>query len=313
MLALAGGVGGSRLADGLAQIAGGALAVIVNTADDFEHCALHICPDLDTVMYALAGIANPETGWGVNDESWNCLAQIRALGGPDWFRLGDRDLATHIIRSARLRDGESLTMITADLSRRLGIGASILPMSDSPIRTRILTEHGDIGFQDYFVRMQCDIPVKGFHFAGAASSTISTQLEKQLSDVSHDMVIVCPSNPFVSIDPILAIPKLRERLADGTRPIVAVSPIVGGKGVKGPIAKMMYELGLPVSSVSVAKHYRGFIHGLVIDYADAEEAVQIEALDIRVKITNTMMTDRAARRALAECCIEFGRDIVGAA
>lgn len=313
MLALAGGVGGSRLADGLAQIAGGMLAVIVNTADDFEHCGLHICPDLDTVMYALSGIANPETGWGVAGDSWNCLAQIRALGGPDWFRLGDRDLATHIIRSARLRDGESLTAITADLSQRLGIASSIFPMTDSSVRTRVLTEHGDIDFQDYFVRLQCNIPVKGFQFAGAASATISTQLEKQLSNVTHDMVIVCPSNPFVSIDPILSIPTLRDRLANGRRAVVAVSPIIGGKGVKGPISKMMSELDLPVSSISVAKHYRDFIQGLVIDHADAGEAAQIEALGIRVKVTNTLMTDRSARRALAECCVGFGRDIIGAA
>lgn len=299
VLALAGGVGGAKLADGLAALLGERLGVIVNTGDDFEHLGLSISPDLDTVMYTLAGIANPETGWGIAGESWAFLDQVARLGGPGWFRLGDRDLATHVLRGERLRRGERLTEITADLCRRLGIAARLLPMTDAPVRTIVHTAAGPLPFQDYFVRLRCEVAVTGFAFAGIERARPTVEISAAIAAADLAAIILCPSNPFVSLDPILAVPTLRDALRGRGVPIVAVSPIIGGAAVKGPAAKMMRELDLDPSALAVAEHYAGFLDGMLIDEADAALAPRLEALGLAVRVAPTLMKTPDDRRAVA--------------
>jgi LPPG:FO 2-phospho-L-lactate transferase len=310
IVALAGGVGGAKLADGLAGIRGRALTVVVNTADDFEHLGLHVSPDVDTVMYTLGGVANPETGWGIAGESWNFLEQAAHLGGPAWFRLGDRDLATHVLRTDRLRRGERLTEITGEFCRRLGIAATILPMSDAPVRTIVQTAEGPLAFQEYFVGRHCEVPVTGFSFDGAVSAAPTQEVRDALMNSALTAIVICPSNPFVSIDPILAVPGMRDLLGARKVPIVAVSPIIGGAAVKGPAAKMMRELGLEVSTAGVAAHYRGLVDGLVIDEADADLAPGIEAMGFAVRVVPTLMRSAEDRRQLARACIAFAETLV---
>jgi len=309
IVALAGGVGGAKLADGLAAIVGRELTVVVNTADDFEHLDLHISPDLDTVMYTLAGLANPETGWGIAGDTWSFLDQVVRLGGPAWFRLGDRDLATHIVRSKRLRGGERLTAITLDLCRRLGIVARVLPMSDEPIRTVVETPAGPLAFQKYFVERRCEPVATGFVFEGAGSARATDEVHAALTQSGLEAIVICPSNPFVSIDPILAVTGLRDLLRARGVPIVAVSPIIAGAAVKGPAAKMMRELGLDVSAASVAAHYRGLVDGMIIDAADADLAGRIETMGFRVQVAPTLMRSSADRRELAGVCLDFAARI----
>jgi len=309
IVALAGGVGGAKLADGLAAIIGGELTIIVNTADDFEHLGLPISPDLDTVMYTLAGIANPETGWGVARETWSFLDQIVQLGGPAWFRLGDRDLATHVLRAMALRSGQTLTTATANLCRQLGIVARVLPMSDDIVRTIVRTPEGNLPFQEYFVARKCEVPVTGFEFAGIERARPTAAVMEALTAGDLDAIIFCPSNPFVSIDPILALPGLRSLIVDAGVPVVAVSPIVAGAAVKGPAAKMMRELGLQPSPATVAAHYRGIVTGLVMDKADSSFKGAVEALGMAVCVTDTLMRDAADRRRLAGQCLEFASSL----
>src|SRR6185503_2850541 len=250
IVALAGGVGGAKLAHGLAQILPPEdLTVIVNTGDDFEHYGLNICPDLDTVCYTLAGLANPTTGWGRINESWNVIENISKLGGPAWFRLGDQDLGTHLERTRRLKGGESLSQITKDFCKAWGIGHTVLPMSDQPVRTIVETEAGELAFQEYFVHHRCEPKVKGFRFEGADRAEAVPEAKAALQ--SADAVVICPSNPWVSIDPILKIIPIKNK------PVYAVSPIIGGETVKGPAAKMYRELGIEPSALAVANHYRG--------------------------------------------------------
>jgi LPPG:FO 2-phospho-L-lactate transferase len=310
IVALAGGVGGAKLADGLACLLGRDLSVIVNTGDDFQHLGLHISPDLDTVMYTLAGIANPATGWGVADESWSFLQQIARLGGPDWFRLGDRDLATHVLRTERLRRGERLTSITHDFCRELGIAARILPMSDQPIGTIVETTEGPLPFQEYFVARRCAVPVRGFRFEGSAQAQMTAEVRERLSGADLEAIIVCPSNPYVSVDPILSVPGLRQLIEGRPVPVVAVSPIIGDAAVKGPAAKMMRELGLDVSSKSIAAHYRGLVDGLVIDVTDTALKPAIETMGMQVRVVPTLMRSPEDRRALGKVCVEFARALV---
>lgn len=313
VLALAGGVGGARLAHGFEMIASRALTVAVNTADDFEHLGLSISPDLDTVVYTLSGLADRQRGWGVAEESWTCLAQLGRLGGPDWFRLGDRDLATHLLRNQHLRAGGTLGSFTEDFAKRLGIGACIVPMSDDPVRTIVETPEGDLAFQDYFVRRQCAVPVTGFRFDGAESATPGPGMLRALDAKDLAAIIVCPSNPFVSIAPILAIGGLRARIAATPVPKIVVSPIISGKAVKGPAAKMMQELCGESSVVTVARHYSGFAQGIVIDAADSATRPEIEALGLAVHVTNTLMNSDADRKRLAEDCLVFAATLGGAA
>ena len=304
IVALAGGVGGAKLADGLAQLSSGAdLTVIVNTGDDFEHLGLKICPDLDTVFYTLAGIANPVTGWGRAEESWRALETVELLGGPTWFRLGDLDLGLHLERSRRLRIGETLSQITSDFSQVLGIGAQILPMSDDVVPTRVYTNEGEMPFQEYFVHRQCHPAVSGFRFESVEDAQPAPGVLEALNRA--DLVIFCPSNPWVSLDPILAVPGIRDVVSSKGR-IVAVSPIIGGKAVKGPAAKMYTELGIQPSALSVARHYADLLSGFIMDKIDAELHESIIDLGIETCLTNTLMTTQEDRYRLAEEVVEFG-------
>src|SRR5260221_2601957 len=259
VVALSGGVGGAKLALGLYRILPpDALTVIANTGDDFEHLGLAISPDLDTLLYTLSGQDNPELGWGRRGETWTFMAALEALGGETWFRLGDGDLATHVERTRRLKAGESLSAIIDDFRRRLGIAARLLPMSDDPVRTRLRTPEGWLDFQDYFVRLRCAPVISELAFEGAETARPYPDFLATLADPDLRAIVICPSNPFISIDPILAVPGIRAALRDCHAPVVAVSPIIGGKAVKGPTAKMIEELGLPIDAAAVAGPYRDF-------------------------------------------------------
>jgi LPPG:FO 2-phospho-L-lactate transferase len=302
VVALAGGVGGAKLAHGLAQILEPAqLTVVVNTGDDFEHLGLHISPDLDTVMYTLAGLANPETGWGLRDESWNFMEALGRLGGETWFRLGDRDLATHVERSRRLWKGESLTEVTAALCAALGVQVRVLPMTDDIFQTMVQTDEGELEFQEYFVHRQCEPRVTGFRFDGLGSAFPTEQALAALD--AADVIIFCPSNPFVSLDPILSLPGVSERARH--RGAVAVSPIVGGQALKGPAAKMLAELGREVTAASVAAHYARLLRGFVLDEADSALKPSIEKDALQVLVTNTIMRSDADRARLAREVLDF--------
>ncbi len=302
--ALAGGVGGAKLAHGLAQILSPEeLTIIVNTGDDFEHLGLSISPDLDTVCYTLAGLANPITGWGRINESWNAAENIAKLGGPTWFRLGDRDLGTHLMRTSRLKKGDSLSAITHDFCKAWGIEHSILPMTDDSVHTMVNTlEQGELPFQEYFVHQRCEPKVIGFRFDGAEKALPTPGVLEAIN--SADAVIICPSNPWVSIDPILTVAGLRQE-RNAHRPIVAVSPIIGGKAVKGPAAKMYTELGIEASALAVAKHYRSLLDGFVFDQVDIALKDKITLLGIKTLITDSIMKNMEGKKRLAKDVLKF--------
>jgi LPPG:FO 2-phospho-L-lactate transferase len=305
VLALSGGIGGAKLALGLCRVLPeGALTVVANTGDDFVHLGVAVSPDLDTLLYTLAGLDNPTTGWGRRDETWTFMAALEALGGETWFKLGDGDLATHVERTRRLALGESLSAITDDFRRRLGISARLLPMSDDPVRTRLLAAEGWLDFQDWFVRRQCAPAIREIAFAGAEAAHPQPEFVAALGDPDLRLVVICPSNPFISIDPILAVPSVREALRDCPAPVVAVSPIIGGRAVKGPTAKLMAELGLSVDAAAVAHHYGDLLDHYVIDEADIDAAA-----DLRVPWTaaRTLMETLANREALARAVLGLGR------
>ena len=305
-LALSGGVGGAKLALGLAKVLPpGQLTVVANIADDFEHLGLHISPDLDTLMYTLAGLANPETGWGLEGESWNFLDALEKLGGETWFRLGDKDLATHVERSRRLKAGETLSQVTQALSTGLGIEHKIVPMSNDPVRTIVNTQEGDLSFQHYFVRDKCAPAVQGFRFEGMAEASPAPDFLSAMTSPDLAAVIICPSNPFVSVDPIMLIPKIRELLPRTDVPIIAVSPIVSGLAIKGPAAKMMAEIGMPTSALAIAGYYSGLIDALVIDTQDASAKPDIEDPDMAVLVTNTVMNTTEDKETLARDILAF--------
>jgi LPPG:FO 2-phospho-L-lactate transferase len=304
ILSLAGGVGGARMAAGLAQVLPPeALTVAVNTGDDFEHLGLSICPDLDSVMYTLAGRHNHELGWGQQGETWRCMQALEALGGESWFRLGDLDLATHLHRSARLRQGASLSQITADLCASFGVTHRVVPMSDQPVRTRIVTDEGELAFQDYFVRRRCAPRFIGTRFEGAHQAAPSAGFLAALHDPALRAIVICPSNPLLSIAPLLSVPGIDAAVRGRRVPAVAVSPIVGGAAVKGPLAKMLQELGEEVSPLGIARRYTGLIDGLVIDDADAALAPAIQALGVAVQVAPSMMTTPERQRALADAVL----------
>lgn len=308
ILALAGGVGGAKLAKGLADVLPAEeLVVAVNTGDDFEHLGLSISPDLDTVMYTLAGINDPARGWGIAGETWNFMQALAALGGETWFQLGDRDLATHVERTRRLRAGESLSAVTERLCSRLGIRHRVVPMSDDPVRTMVHTPDGVLAFQDYFVRQRAEPRVIEVKYAGAERARMTPVLRTALESGPLEAVVVCPSNPYLSIAPMLALPGLREALAGRRFPVVAVSPIVGGRALKGPAAKIMRELGKEPSSLEVARFYRSLIDVLVIDDTDAALSDAIAELGIRPLVTQTVMTDAQQRTALTRVVVECAR------
>jgi len=305
-LAISGGVGGAKLALGLAQLLDDTeLSIAVNTADDFDHLGLHVSPDIDTVVYTLAGVNDPQAGWGRRDETWNFMQALGELGGETWFALGDRDLAVNVERTARLRGGQSLSRITRDIAATFGVSIPILPMTDDRVSTRVATDQGELAFQHYFVRERCKPAVTGFRFDGAGQARLSPDIAACLESPDLAGVILCPSNPFVSIDPILAVPGMRPRLEACAAPVIAVSPVVGGAAIKGPTAKMMRELALPVSATAVAQHYRDFLDGLVVDTVDAALAPEIESMGIRTTVTDTVMVTLEDRVRLANHCLQW--------
>lgn len=306
ILALAGGVGGAKLANGLARILDAeGLVIAVNTGDDFRHLGLHISPDIDTVMYNLARLNNPETGWGLVDDTWNVMSALRRIGGPDWFNLGDKDLATHLERTRRLSAGESLSAITAALCKQLGISHRITPMCDEMVMTLVRSNDKWIAFQEYFVALKCEPKVSEFRFYGVELAEPSLEFRSALESKSLRGIVFCPSNPFVSIDPILAIPGVRSLLAERKIPVIAVSPIVGGQALKGPASKMMVELGLDPSPLGVARHYGSMLSGMIIDSVDLILASKIDALGIRTEVTNTVMKNANDQEALARVALDF--------
>ena len=298
IVAFAGGVGGAKLAQGLAHILSpDELTIIVNTGDDFEHLGLYICPDLDTVCYTLAGLANPETGWGRMNETWGTIENVERLGGPAWFRLGDQDIATHLERTRRLREGQSLSQITKDFCSSWGIQHTVLPMSDKPVRTMVDTDEGELAFQEYFVHRHCEPIVKGFRFDGVEGAEPVPGAKEALDKA--DAIIVCPSNPWVSVDPILKVIRKIDK------PVVAVSPIIGGKTVKGPAAKMFNELGIEPSALAVAEHYRNILTGFVLDNADSYLEDDVKKLDVQTLVTDTLMNHLTDRTRLAKDVLHF--------
>lgn len=304
VVALAGGVGGAKLAYGLAHVVlPKSLTIIVNTGDDFEHLGLHISPDLDTIMYTIAGIANPVTGWGVKDESWNMMAAMARYAGPTWFQLGDRDLATHLLRTMWLRERQSYTSITKDLCQRLGVRCTILPMCEQPVRTIIHTEQGTLAFQEYFVQQQCQPVATGITFAGAEDASPSQEVVNAIR--LADAIIFCPSNPLLSLAPMLALPNMRRVLLASRAPRVGISPIVQGQAIKGPTAKLMQELDLEVSATGVARYLLDFLTDFVIDHVDGDQKEAIAALGLRTLVTGTVMTNNQARIQLAREVLAF--------
>jgi LPPG:FO 2-phospho-L-lactate transferase len=301
VVALCGGVGGVKLALGLERLVGANLTVIVNTGDDFEHLGLHVSPDIDTVVYTLGGLSDTERGWGRAGESWNFMEALGALGGETWFRLGDRDLAMHIERTRALRGGTTLTEFTTAMARHLGIAAHILPMSDDRIETLVVTLDGTLPFQRYFVGLQCAPVVKRLEFRNAERAVASREVLTALRNPDLAAIIICPSNPYLSVAPILAVSDIRRLLEKATAPIVAVSPLIGGAAVKGPTAKIMAELGVPADSSSIARHYP-FIDGLIIDETDRNE---VGKLDLPVLTTSTWMRSLEDRDRLAAECLDF--------
>jgi LPPG:FO 2-phospho-L-lactate transferase len=297
---LAGGVGGAKLGEGLQAIVGDRLTVIVNTGDDTERHGLLVCADHDTVMYTLAGLENPEFGWGLAGDSWAVMHALERYGEEGWFRLGDRDLATHIVRTDRLRRGERLTDVLVGLQRALGVAGTILPMADEPVRTQVRTDDGWLDFQDYFVRLRQVHDVHEVRFAGIEAARPTAEVVAALGVA--EIVVIAPSNPIVSIGPILAVPGMPE-LLDGARRrgarIVAVSGIIGGKALKGPADRMLASLGHESTALGVARGYAGLIDAFVIDTVDAALAPAVEALGVRVVVTDTIMTDDSSRARLA--------------
>jgi LPPG:FO 2-phospho-L-lactate transferase len=305
ILALSGGVGGAKLALGLADVLlPDQLDVLVNTADDFTHLGLKICPDIDTLLYTLSGRSNEEMGWGLAGESWQAMEALAELVGETWFRLGDRDLATHLWRTQALAAGAGLAKVTTDLARRLGVQCSVHPMSEDPVETVVHSLEGDLAFQHYFVRRQCEPAVTGFHFQGLEKARVNPVIFDLLEQKQLDGIIICPSNPFVSIDPILRLPGMYEALRAQDAAVVAVSPIVAGMAIKGPAAKMMAELQMPVTALAVAQHYAEHYPGLldcfIIDESDVTLAEDIRRTGIEVAINPTIMKTRLDKQQLAQ-------------
>lgn len=307
VIALCGGVGGAKLAVGLSRIlAPDDLTLVVNTGDDFVHLGLHVSPDIDTVVYTLAGHADRTRGWGVAGETWSFMDQLTRLGGETWFRLGDRDLAMHVERTRRLAAGESLSQVTAALCAALGVRHAVTPMSDDPVRTMVQTAEGELAFQRYFVAEQCRPVAAGVRFEGAAASRPSPVLQSVLARGDVAAVVICPSNPYLSIDPILALPGLRAQLEALAAPVVAVSPIVGGRALKGPAAKLMRELGARPSVATVVRHYAGLLSGIIVDREDAADAA---ALDLPALVTDAVMVADDDRIRLARETLAFAQGI----
>ncbi len=311
IVALTGGVGGAKLCLGLQRVLPpDSLRIIVNTGDDFDHLGLRICPDVDTTLYTLGGLANSEMGLGRQDETWTFMRTLETLGGETWFRLGDGDLALHVERTRRLASGDTLTDFTADVATRFGIGAQVLPMSDDPVRTVVNTPAGEIGFQEYFVRNRCAPIVTGLRFAGAETARLSTAVTQALREDGLRAILIAPSNPYLSVDPILALPGMRAALRGCAVPVIAVTPIIGDAAVKGPTAKIMKELGITPSPLAVIEHYRGLIDGFVLDSRDAHLS---DRIDIPVKICDTLMLTLEDRQRVASSALDLATALMARA
>ena len=307
VVALSGGIGGAKLALGLYRVLPpGGLAVVCNPGDDFDHLGLRICPDIDTVLYTLAGVANPETGWGRTGETWTFMQALADLGGETWFRLGDGDLALHVERTRRLANGEPWSSICADIACRLGVHAQVVPACDEEVRTVVMTPGGRLAFQHYFVRDRCEPVVSGFEFEGVENARPCKAVLEALADPFLRCVVVCPSNPFISIDPILAVPGMKDAIRAAGVPVIGVSPIVGGSAVKGPTAKMMRELGLDVSNREIERHYKGVVDAWIVDSADSEDAA---GFDRPVRVAPTLMRTDTDKDALAADVLEFAAEL----
>jgi LPPG:FO 2-phospho-L-lactate transferase len=312
VLALSGGVGGAKLALGLMHVRPGPeLLIVANTGDDFSHLGLTVCPDIDSVTYALAGLNDQDRGWGRKDETWTFMSALAGLGGETWFNLGDGDLAMHVLRSEALRAGRPLSEVTAEICRGLGISARLVPMTDDPVATVVETADGPLAFQHYFVREQCEPAVTGFRFDGIERARPHPDIIAALRDPALEAVVITPSNPFVSIDPILSLPGMRAALAACAAPIVAVSPIVGGQAIKGPAAKMFRELGFAATALDVARHYVGLIDGFVFDTVDAAAEADIRALGFATLATGTVMASLDDRKRLADEVLAFAAGLDG--
>lgn len=314
ILVLTGGVGGAKLALGMARLLGPSeVTFCVNTGDDFEHLGLHVSPDVDTLTYTLAGLSHPEQGWGLADESFRALDRIDQLGGPAWFRLGDQDLGLHLTRSHWLRQDVPLTECTRRIGAALGVAHRMLPMTDDPVRTRVETDAGTLDFQDYFVRQRCAPGVRAIRFEGAQTARPNPAVTALLDADDLRGVVIAPSNPFLSIDPMLCVPGIRARLQRPNLPVIAVSPIVGGAAIKGPTAKIMAELELPSDAVAIARYYADMLSGFVLDEVDAAlvDAAR-EALATHgargpdsVRTAPTWMRTLVDREQLASACIDY--------
>ena len=310
VLALSGGVGGAKLALGLSKVlAADELTIVANTGDDFQHLGLSISPDLDTVMYTLAAINNLQQGWGLANESWNTMEALAQLGGDTWFQLGDRDLATHLERSKRLTAGQSLTAVTDYLCQQLGVGHRLLPMTDDAVHTQVKTTAGELAFQHYFVREQCQPVVTGFSFEGIEQAAPSSELMNLLASDRLSAIVICPSNPFVSIAPILNLPGVRAAMRNNVAPVIAVAPIVAGMAIKGPTAKMMQELQMPVTALSVAEYYGDLLDGYLLDQSDQQLQASISTLGIEVCCEQTIMKTLADRVTLAKTVLAFAETL----
>lgn len=307
IVALAGGVGGAKLAVGLSHVVvPEELIIAVNTGDDFVHLGLHISPDIDSVSYALAGIENPETGWGVANETWSFMQMIDRLDGETWFKLGDRDLATHVERTRRLAGGSTLADVTRDLCRAMGVRHTVVPGTSDPLRTIVQTGDKRLSFQHYFVKLRCEPPVDGLAYEGASTARPAQAILDALNSQALEGIILCPSNPYLSIAPMLSMPELSDAIKRRKRPAIVVSPIIGNSAVKGPAAKMMRELGHQPSCLAVAEFYRGLIDFIMIDRSDSKYVPAIVQLGIRPIMSDIMMRDLNDRCRLAREC----RDIL---
>lgn len=306
LLVLSGGVGGAKLVKGLAAILPPEnFTVIANTGDDFEHLGFYICPDIDTLLYTLSNRSNPEQGWGVADETWSFMAAVRKLGGATWFQLGDKDLATHVIRRQLLEEGATLSEVTADLTRRFGVKVNVAPMSDDPVRTIIDTGEQEFTFQEYFVKHQCQPIVTAIKFQGAENAKPSPAFHSAINHPTLKAIIITPSNPYLSIDPILTVPGITEAIQQRAVPVIAVSPIIGGQALKGPAAKIMLEMGFEVSANGVAEHYRGLASHFIIDAKDADLTAKIAATGMVVHTTNTIMLNDKDKQELADFIVSI--------
>lgn len=305
IVVLTGGVGGAKLVLGLRHIVpADQIIAVVNTGDDFDHLGLSISPDIDTLLYTLSGKADREKGWGREDESWNFMAALRSLGGEDWFQLGDGDLALHILRTAKLRAGQALSKVTAQFAAAWDIGVSVLPMTDDPVATIVTTDEGDLAFQRYFVERRCMPQVSAIRFEGVRTAVAAPGVLEAITDPATSIILIAPSNPYLSIDPILSVPGISEALKNSGAPVVAISPIIGGKAVKGPTAKLMAELGQSVSLSTIARHYEGLIDGLLIDAGD-----DASALGVASAATDIMMSSLADRARVAQAALALAQTL----